>query len=99
MTSFNVAEAKKRFSDLLARVAFGGESVLITRRGKPMAKLVPVEAPEEAHLDKIEGWLDDDDPFFEVIDEIVANRSRHSPRVLRAQTVRGETDGPDDSGR
>ena len=42
MTSLNVAEAKKRFSDLLGRVAFGGETILITRRGKPMAKLVPL---------------------------------------------------------
>ncbi len=42
MTSLNVAEAKKRFSDLLGRVAFGGETFLITRRGKPMAKLVPL---------------------------------------------------------
>ncbi len=42
MTSLNVAEAKKRFSDLLGRVAYGGETILITRRGKPMAKLVPL---------------------------------------------------------
>jgi prevent-host-death family protein len=48
MTSLNVAEAKKRFSDLLGRVAYGGETILITRRGKPMAKLVPlVERDEE----------------------------------------------------
>lgn len=43
MTSLNVAEAKKHFSDLLGRVAYGGEIILITRRGKPMAKLVPAE--------------------------------------------------------
>ncbi len=46
MTSLNVAEAKKRFSDLLGRVAQGGETILITRRGKPMAKLVPVAQAE-----------------------------------------------------
>ena len=45
MTSLNVAEAKKRFSDLLGRVAYGGETILITRRGKPMAKMVPVSEP------------------------------------------------------
>ena len=42
--SFNVAEAKKRFSDLLGRVAFGGESFVITRRGRPMARLAPLTA-------------------------------------------------------
>lgn len=46
MTSLNVAEAKKRFSDLLGRVAYGGETILITRRGKPMAKLVPLVEKE-----------------------------------------------------
>jgi prevent-host-death family protein len=85
MNSLNVAEAKKHFFELLARVAFGGEIVLITRRGKPMAKLVPAEeAVEEKYLDSVEGWLDDDDPFFAAIDEIVAGRSRHVPRVLQA---------------
>lgn len=85
MTSFNVAEAKKHFSDLLSRVAYRGESVLITRRGKPMAKLVPAEAPdEESYLDNVQGWLEEDDPFFAAIDEIVAGRSRNVPRVLKA---------------
>ena len=36
----NVAEAKRRLSELIGRVAFGGAPVLITRRGRPMAKLV-----------------------------------------------------------
>ena len=40
MESVNVAEAKRRLSDLLGRVAYSGESVLITRRGRPMARLV-----------------------------------------------------------
>jgi prevent-host-death family protein len=47
MTRLNVAEAKKQFSDLLGRVAYGGETILITRRGKPMAKLVPPSAQTE----------------------------------------------------
>ena len=49
MISLNVAEAKKRFSDLLGRVAYGGETIVITRRGKPMAKLVPTGAAEAEH--------------------------------------------------
>jgi prevent-host-death family protein len=92
MTSLNVAEAKKHFSDLLARVAFGGESVLITRRGKPMAKLIPAEVPETSYLDSVEGWLDDDDPFFATIDDIVARRFGHEPRVLQGRD-RGEEPG------
>ena len=79
MISLNVAEAKKQFSDLLGRVAYGGETVLITRRGKPMARLVPPDAASEPdHLANVGGWLDDDDPFFAEIDSITALRRTRS---------------------
>ena len=78
MTSLNVAEAKAKLSELLARVADDGESILITRRGKPMAKLVPVGTGESRHLANVEGWLDNDDPFFDSIDSIVEARSRRA---------------------
>ena len=32
----NVVEAKKNFSDLMARVAYGGQRLIIERHGKPM---------------------------------------------------------------
>ena len=67
--SVNVAEAKRRLSDLLGRVAYGGESVLITRRGRPMARLVPPEPPEAGEsLAEVRGWLENQDPFFDHID-------------------------------
>jgi prevent-host-death family protein len=80
--SVNVAEAKKRLSDLLGRVAYGGETILITRRGRPMARLVPPE-PEEAGegLSAVKGWLGAEDPFFDRVDAVVAARARHRPRV------------------
>lgn len=42
----NVHEAKTTFSQLLRRVA-AGETVVISRRGKPTAKLIPWSAPPE----------------------------------------------------
>ncbi len=86
MTAYNVAAAKSQLSDLLGRVAYGGETILITRRGKPMARLVPVEAPEaqQDHPGYVQGWLDDEDPFFAAIDDIVERRAEHTPRVLQA---------------
>lgn len=78
----NVSEAERPFSDLLGRVAYGGESVLITRRGRPMARLVPPDAALMPKLRDLRGWLEDDDPFFEAIDRIVEDRSSHTPRVL-----------------
>ena len=41
--AINVAEAKRRFSELLARTAFAGERFLIARRGRPLAALVALE--------------------------------------------------------
>ena len=79
MSSLNVAEAKAKFSELLGRVAHGGETIVITRRGKPMAKLVPLDSPNPPHIADVQGWLDDDDPFFETMDSIVSDRSRHLP--------------------
>lgn len=38
---FNVHEAKTHFSKLLQRVA-AGEEVVISRAGRPIAKLVPI---------------------------------------------------------
>jgi prevent-host-death family protein len=40
MTEIGVAEAKRRFSELLDRVA-GGERIVIERRGRPAVVLVP----------------------------------------------------------
>jgi prevent-host-death family protein len=81
----SVAEAKKHFSELLGRVAYAGERIVISKRGRPMAVLVPpVESATERSLSRIEGWLEEDDPFFEAVDQIVRNRSRHSPRAGKA---------------
>jgi prevent-host-death family protein len=82
---FNVAEAKRRFSDLLGRVAYGGETILITRRGRSMAKLVPVGEATRRHPAEIQGWLEDDDPFFDEIDAVVAARPDRRPRVVRSE--------------
>jgi prevent-host-death family protein len=73
----NVAEAKKKLADLLGRVAYGKETIIITRRGRPMAKLAPVGEPDvDHHLAKARGWLSDDDPFFGQIQTIVKSRSK-----------------------
>jgi len=79
--SISVAEAKKHFSDLLGRVAYGKEQIIITKRGKPMARLVPTEENDE-HLVQAKGWLKEDDPFFQTIESIVRNRSKHTSRLL-----------------
>ncbi len=81
--SINVAEAKKHLSELLGRVAYGKQEILITKRGKPMARLAPVENSSDLHLGYAKGWLKDDDPFFNVIEGIIKKRSMHIPRILK----------------
>jgi prevent-host-death family protein len=80
----SVAEAKKHLSDLLGRVAYRGERITISKRGKPMAVLVPTdEAGGQKRIKEIRGWLEPSDPFFEVIDQIVCDREKHVPRIFR----------------
>ena len=47
-----------------------------------MARLVPAEENDK-HLVDARGWLAEDDPFFEMIDLIVKERSVHLPRILK----------------
>lgn len=46
MESVSLAEAKARLSELVARAA-EGESVQITRRGKPVAQITPLQRPRK----------------------------------------------------
>jgi prevent-host-death family protein len=62
-------------------VAFGKKHILITKRGKPMARLVPADEID-LHLSKAKGWLEEEDPFFDDIDRIVKDRVKHVPRIL-----------------
>lgn len=47
MEGINVKEARRHLKELLDRVE-RGEQVLITRRGKPVARLVPPRPAEES---------------------------------------------------
>jgi prevent-host-death family protein len=53
LASVNMHEAKTHLSKLVARVE-GGEQIVITRAGKPAAKLVPV--PTKLGPRKLGGW-------------------------------------------
>lgn len=44
MATFNVADAKARFSELIAK-AMVGEEVVIARDNKPLVRLVPLARP------------------------------------------------------
>lgn len=47
MSTINLADAKAHLSELIDRVE-AGDSIEITRRGKPVARLTTVETPRKA---------------------------------------------------
>lgn len=78
----NIAEAKAHFSELINRVFYRQQEIVITRRGKPVAV---ISTPATKGLASVKGWLEDNDPFFTTIKEVVRKRSTKS---LRAATGR-----------
>ncbi|HET6682855.1 MAG TPA: type II toxin-antitoxin system prevent-host-death family antitoxin [Gaiella sp.] len=85
MESMNVADAKRRFSELLDRVA-AGEPIMVTRRGKPAAALVPpLDAPKQPDAQHVgllafAGALAEWPEFEEIMRDVVADRANHPPR-------------------
>jgi len=50
----STAEARNQFSDVLNRAAYGHEHVILTRRGKEIAAIIPIE-----HFQLFEQLLED----------------------------------------
>ncbi len=66
MSERRISEARETFSTTVNRVAFGGERVVLTRHGRRVAAVVPIEdlelieAVEDAHdLDEVRASLAD----------------------------------------
>ena len=56
MTKISTAEARNEFADLINRASFGKERFVLTRRGKELAAIVPVE--DLALLEEFEDRID-----------------------------------------
>jgi prevent-host-death family protein len=75
MESINVADARKHFSDLMARVAYRGERVVVERHGRPM--MAWVSMADLARLQALEAGSD-------------ALRARRLAALEQAAALRGE---------
>ena len=51
METMNVVEARRSFSEVMARVAYAGQRVVIERKGRPMMALISI-----ADLHRLEAW-------------------------------------------
>ena len=74
MVEVGTFEAKTHLTRLLERVA-KGERVVITRRGKPVAMLVPPETKVETDVAAVVG-------------DMLAHRDQHGPKLGRGLSIR-----------
>lgn len=56
MTKISTVEAKAKFSEIINRAAYGKERLIVSRRGKDLAAVVPVE--DIRRLEELEDLLD-----------------------------------------
>jgi antitoxin Phd len=57
----SVADARKKFANIINRVAYGKESFVLTRRGEPLAAIVSID--DLKLLQEIEEQMDIDDAW------------------------------------
>jgi len=58
-TKISTADARKNFADIVNKVAYGKESIILTRRGQDVAALVSIDELEL--LQQIEDYIDIED--------------------------------------
>jgi prevent-host-death family protein len=56
MKNVTTAEARKNLTELLSRAAYGGERFVVTRHGKELVAIVPLE--DVTLLDRLRGFLE-----------------------------------------
>jgi antitoxin Phd len=58
-TKISTADARKNFADIVNKVAYGKESIVLTRRGQEIAALISIDELEL--LQQIEDYIDIED--------------------------------------
>ena len=94
----SATQAKAQLSALMAEAAYGGERIIIERRGKPMAAIVSVEDLKQLEHDKstknwpydvinsLSGWHEvGDNEIDEMIADIYASRKRDMGRPVELE--------------
>ena len=89
-TTIGVGEAKKRFSEIMSRVVYGGERFIVSRRGKPMVALVPADdlamleeqAAAPRGLMAAVGALEDFEELDDIVKEIYRQREFPEDRPI-----------------
>jgi antitoxin (DNA-binding transcriptional repressor) of toxin-antitoxin stability system len=78
----SATEAAKRFSDLINRASYQGETFVIERGGKPLCQLGPLEEKVCTFGDLVALWSRlprPDDEFLDAVEEIIRNQEPIGP--------------------
>jgi prevent-host-death family protein len=92
LTQISVAEAKRRFADVLGTVRYQGRRYVVERNGTPMAALVPLADVQGTDMESersgflaLVGAFADEPRYSESLSDTVrsrdAQRSRPAPRL------------------
>lgn len=88
-------EARQKFSELLGRVHYGGETVILESSGKPMAAVVPLEvyrrmmAERDARFEQLEKILTEGRPVEYSEEEVEADIAEALAAVRRQNAAGG----------
>ena len=82
MTTVSVYDARAALSRLIKR-ALEGEDIVITSKGKPTVRLVPVEAepPTQRQLGQLQGYMTVPDSFFEPLPDDILDAFYNGPVI------------------
>ena len=58
MLKMTTVEARENFSDLINKAAYGNERVILTRRGKALAAIIPLDDLDLLKLSQIDSTAD-----------------------------------------
>jgi prevent-host-death family protein len=85
-TAFSLSEAKSKFSDIINRIIYKREKILITKNGKKVAVILPIDELEkykEKGLIEARGALADlDDTVDEMVGRIYESRKLEKSREV-----------------
>ena len=87
MQTYTLTEAKAKLSELISRVHFGNEKFTITRKGKAVALVTPInenlDEVKEEGLIRARGALSDlDDVIDELVETVYLSREKASDREV-----------------
>jgi len=92
LKDISVAEAKSKFSEMIARTVYAGERFVVRRRGKPVAAIVGIDDLKKIQLTDssedtgtllaaAEAWADFKD-LDQVIEDIYRSRRKSTDREV-----------------